>query len=320
MERITVKVAGKRHEAQDIASFELVPAVVGTFLPAFEPGAHIDVHLPGGMIRQYSLWNSPQESNVYRIGVLKDLNGRGGSIAMHDLVEVDALLQISPPRNLFSLASSQAPSLLLAGGIGITPILSMAERLLVLGSSFAFHYCAKSSAKAAFLERLSQSDISGKVKLHFDDGTPEQRIDIAKILRDQKSDCNLYICGPKGFMDAVLSLAREIGWEENRLHYESFQADVQSKANDQPFKIKILKTGQTIQVASDQSATQALAAAGIVIPISCEQGICGTCLTNVVEGIPEHRDSFLMPAEQLANTCFTPCCSRALTSTLVIDF
>lgn len=319
MEKISVKVVGKRLEAQDIFSFELVPAVVGASLPVFQPGAHIDVHIPGGMIRQYSLWNNSKERNIYRIGVLKDVNGRGGSTAMHDLVEVETLLQISPPRNQFALASNQAPSLLLAGGIGITPILSMAEELLMRGSPFAFHYCAKSNTRAAFLERLSRRDLSDKVRLHFDDGAPEQRIDIAKLLRDQTPDCNLYICGPKGFMDSVLNQARKIGWDEKLLHYESFQADLQPKADDQPFEIKLFKTGRTIQVAADQSPINALAAAGIVVPTSCEQGICGTCLTRVVEGVPDHRDSFLMPTEHLANDCFTPCCSRSLTSTLVID-
>ena len=319
MEKISVKVAGKRLEAQDIVSFELVPAVAGSSLPVFQPGAHIDVHIPGGTIRQYSLWNSSKDRNIYRIGVLKEVNGRGGSTAMHDLVEVATLLEISPPRNQFALVSTQASSLLLAGGIGITPILSMAEELLIRGSPFVFHYCARSRIRAAFLERLSQRDLSDKVRLHFDDAAPEQRIDIAKLLRDQALDCNLYICGPQGFMNSVLSQAREMGWDEDRLHYESFQANLQVKEGDQPFEVKLFKTGQIVQVAADQSVTHALAASGIVIPTSCEQGICGTCLTKVIEGTPDHRDSFLMPSEHLKNDCFTPCCSRSFTSTLVID-
>lgn len=319
MQTLTVKVASKRLEAQGICSFELVPAQEGTSLPAFTPGAHIDVCVPGGWVRQYSLWNDEQERDVYRIGVLKAEDGRGGSRAMHERVETGALLQISAPRNQFLLRADDRPSLLLAGGIGITPLLAMAQSLCRRGLPFSFHYCTRSRVGAAFLDRLAQPDLAPHVQLHFDEDAPEQRLDVDTLLQSQASCCELYVCGPKGFMDAVLNKARDMGWNEDRLHFEFFQADATPKDGDQPFDLHLLQSGRIVRVAADQTAAQALAAAGFPVPTSCEQGICGTCLTAVADGVPDHRDSFLMPDEQAANTCFTPCCSRATTSYLAIE-
>lgn len=319
MGKINVKVAGKHVEAPNICSFDLVPANDEPSLPPFTPGAHIDVFLPGGWVRQYSLWNNPQEKNVYRICVLNEANGRGGSRAIHEQVNVGGLLQIGLPRNQFELHHKNTPTLLLAGGIGITPILSMAQALAHRQAPFAFHYCARSPGNAAFLDRLAQAPLADKVFLHFDDGPPEQKLDMVDLLKSQPDDCDLYVCGPKGFMDAVLGTARALGWPTSRLHCEFFQADAAPKTGDQPFDVTLARSNRTVRVEAHQSVVQALAAAGIDIPTSCEQGICGTCLTKVVEGIPDHRDSFLMPAEQQANDCFTPCCSRALSASLTVD-
>lgn len=319
MDTLKVKVASKRLEAQGICSFELVPAQEGASLPAFTPGAHIDVCVPGGWVRQYSLWNDEQERDVYRIGVLHVPDGRGGSRAMHERVEVGTCLHISAPKNLFPLRSTETPSLLLAGGIGITPLLAMAQALGRRAAPFSLYYCARSRAAAAFLDRLAEPDLAAHVQLHWDDGAPEQRLDIGAVLQSQSSACDLYVCGPKGFMDAVLTQARALGWSDDRLHCEFFQADVKPQDGDQAFDLHLRQSGKTVRVAADQTAAQALAAAGFPVPTSCEQGICGTCLTHISDGIPDHRDSFLMPEERAANNCFTPCCSRAVTSYLSIE-
>ena len=196
---ITVRVAACRKEALDIVSIELVRAD-GASLPAFSAGSHIDVHLPSGMIRQYSLCNHPDEAHRYMIGVLKDPASRGGSEAMHTLTE-GAELHISEPRNLFPLVHEAKRSLLFAGGIGVTPILCMAERLFHTGAEFELHYCARSAERAAFVERIRQSPFSDRVHFHFDDGLGGEPFDAPTVLAAPDTGTHLYVCGPGGFMD-----------------------------------------------------------------------------------------------------------------------
>lgn len=314
---ITVRVAACRQEALDIRSFELIRPDGGA-LPAFSAGAHIDVHLPDGQVRQYSLCNHPQESHRYQIGVLKDPASRGGSSAMHELSE-GVELQISEPRNLFPLAHEAKRSLLFAGGIGITPILCMAERLSHSGAEFELHYCARSAERAAFIDRIRQSAFSDRVSFHFDDGVGGEPLDAATVLAAPEPDVHLYVCGPGGFMEHVLSTARAQGWAETNLHREYFSAAPTAQANDGSFEVQLSSSGQVLQVPADQTVAQVLEAAGVIVPLSCEQGICGTCLTRVLEGEPDHRDLFMTEAEQAANDQFTPCCSRAKTPRLVLD-
>ena len=315
---LTVRVARKTTEALDICSFELVSAD-GRPLPAFSAGSHVDVQLPGGLTRQYSLCNDPQETHRYQISVLRDAASRGGSQAMHDQVQEGALLQISPPRNHFALAHEARRSLLLAGGIGVTPILCMAERLAHSGADFEMHYCTRSPERTGFVPRIAQSSFADRVQFHYDDGPVSQRLDIPALLSAPQEGLHLYVCGPRGFMDAVLNTARAQGWPEAQLHYEFFGADLTPGGDERPFEIKLASSGRIIMVPVGQSVTQALAAAGVDIMVSCEQGVCGTCLTRVIEGEPDHRDSYLTPEEQAANDQFLPCCSRAKTKQLVID-
>lgn len=319
MHTLRVRVASKRLEAQDICSFELVAADAGAALPSFTAGAHVDVHLPGGLVRQYSLWNRPDEPAVYRIAVLKEATGRGGSRAMHEAVHEDAVLTIGTPRNQFALADAGAKALLLAGGIGVTPILSMAQHLSALGRPFEMHYCTRSAARTAFRERVASLGQVHAVHVHHDDGSAGQRLDIAQLLKAQPADCHLYVCGPQGFMAAVLQAARDLGWPDARAHREFFAAVSAAQSGDAAFQVQLGRSGRVIDVAADQSVVQALAQAGVVVPTSCEQGICGTCVTGVLQGTPDHRDTFLMPEEQAANRCFTPCCSRARSPLLVLD-
>ncbi|HEX5393275.1 MAG TPA: PDR/VanB family oxidoreductase [Rhodocyclaceae bacterium] len=315
---ITVRVARKALEAQDICSFELV-AADGKPLPPFSAGSHIDVHLPGGIVRQYSLCNDPAETHRYVLGVLNDPASRGGSKAMHEQVKEGDTLTISEPRNHFALTHEAKRSLLFAGGIGVTPILCMAERLAVMGSDFQMHYCGRSRERMAFVDRISASSFASRVAVHVDDGAPEQKLDLAAALAKPQAGTHLYVCGPKGFMDAVLNTARSAGWPEEQLHYEFFSADVVKSDADGSFEVKLASSGRVVTVPKDKTVIAALAEAGIDVPVSCEQGVCGTCLTRVIEGVPDHRDAYLTPEEKAANDQFLPCCSRAKSACLVLD-
>ncbi len=315
MQDLSVRVIDKRREAQDVVSLELVDAN-GAPLPSFTPGAHIDVHLPGGLIRQYSLLNDCAQRDSYRIGVLRETQSRGGSLAIHDRIQVGDTLRISEPRNRFELVSGR-PGLLLAGGIGVTPLLCMARQLRATGTPFEFHYCARTRARAAF-----QDDpvLRGHASFHFDDES-DTRLDIPAWLADAPRDAHLYVCGPGGFIDAVVDHARTAGFEDARIHFERFTASepVTPADGDQAFQVQLASTGEVFDIPADEPVTRALDKQGVFIPVSCEEGICGTCLTGVVDGIPDHRDSYLTDEEHAANDQFTPCCSRARTPLLIID-
>ncbi|WP_027781439.1 MULTISPECIES: PDR/VanB family oxidoreductase [Burkholderia] len=315
---LTVRVARKWQEARDICGFELV-SDDGSPLPRFDAGAHIDVHLPGGLVRQYSLCNHPEQRDRYQIAVLRDAEGRGGSRAIHDEVRQGDTVRIGMPRNQFPLASDAPHHLLLAGGIGVTPILSMAERLFSSGTPFDMHYCARSADRMAFAERINGAGFRDRARFHVDDGDPAQRFDLASVLAGAPDGTHLYVCGPRGFMDAVLNAARERGWSEARLHYEFFGGAVVSSGADRAFQVRIASSGKVIDVPADCTAIAALAANGVDVLTSCEQGVCGTCVTRVLEGEPDHRDAYLTDDEKAAGDQFMPCCSRSRTELLVLD-
>ena len=312
-----VVVVSRNNEAQGICSYELA-SVDGSALPAFSAGSHIDVHLPGGLIRQYSLCNHPEEQHRYLIGVLRDPASRGGSQSLHEQINSGDRLRISEPRNLFPLIHEARRSLLFAGGIGITPILCMAERLAHSGADFEVHYCARSSERAAFVERIQLSPFADRVFLHFDE-QPETALDAARVLANPQADNHLYVCGPGGFMQHILESARTQGWQEQALHREYFAAAPVDSSNDGSFAVKVGSTGQVFDIPADKTVVQVLESHGIEIPMSCEQGVCGTCLTRVLEGVPDHRDMFLTEDEQACNDQFTPCCSRSKSPLLVLD-
>jgi vanillate O-demethylase ferredoxin subunit len=315
---LPVRVASRRTEAQDICSLELVP-VDGTALPAFTAGAHVDVHLPGGLVRQYSLCNRPGETHRYQIGVLRDAASRGGSQSVHDALIDGTELAISAPRNLFPLSEGAPHHLLLAGGIGITPLLAMAEHLSAQGASFALHHCTRSRERTPFVARIAASAYASQVQHHFDDSGKAQQLDLPATLAQAPAGTHLYVCGPTGFMEAVLGAARSAGWAEDRLHREYFAAAPVDTANAGGFELEIASTGRVIPVRADQTALAALLEAGLDIPMSCEQGVCGTCLTGVKAGTPDHRDQYLTTEEREACDQFLPCCSRANSARLVLD-
>jgi vanillate O-demethylase ferredoxin subunit len=317
MDQLTVKVLRKTQEAQDIASFELA-RVDGGPLPAFGAGSHIDVQIPGGLTRQYSLCNDDQESHRYRIAVLRDAASRGGSQGMHEQVKEGDLLTISTPRNHFPLVRAER-TLLLAGGIGVTPLLCMAQRLATLGADFELHYCARSAERMAFRAEIAAAPWAQRVHLHFDDGEAAQKLDAASLLAAPAASTHVYVCGPTGFIDHVVGTANAQGWDKANVHLEYFGAAPQDTSGDGSFEVRIASSGQSVTVAKDQSVVQALLAHGIEIMTSCEQGVCGTCVTRVLEGECEHRDLYFTDAEKAANDQFTPCCSRAKSAVLVLD-
>jgi len=308
MSTIQVRVAGKTREAEGICSYELVP----------EDGAHIDVHLPGSLVRQYSLCNAPGETHRYLIGVLRDADSRGGSQAMHDHIDTGSTLSISAPKNHFPLVEARR-TLLLAGGIGVTPILSMAEALAAKGADFEMHYSARSPERAAFRERIGACGFVGRVHFHYDSGDAARKLDLATLLAAPQPGTHLYVCGPQGFIDHVLGSAKALGWTPAQLHVEYFGAAAVAASGDQAFDVRLASSGKVVTVPAGQSVIQVLAAQGVAIPYSCEEGVCGTCLTRVLEGVPDHRDMYLTEEEQAANDQFTPCCSRARTPLLVLD-
>jgi len=315
---LQVRVVRKATEALDISTFELVN-VDDRSLPAFSAGSHIDVHLPNGLTRQYSLCNDPGEGHRYLIGVLRDAASRGGSQAMHEQVKEGDVLHVSAPKNHFPLAHEATHSVLVAGGIGVTPILCMAERLAVTGASFEMHYCTRSPERTAFRNRIAASAFSSRVHFHFDDGPESQKLQLNRLLTPMRPGVHLYVCGPKGFMDWLLEAARVAGWPAQRLHYEFFGAQIIKSEDDASFEVKLASTGKIVVVPKDKTVVQALAAVGVEIATSCEQGVCGTCLTRILEGEPDHKDAYLTPEEQAANDQFTPCCSRANSPLLVLD-
>lgn len=317
---IDVRVAARRDAATDICSFELVP-LDGRPLPRFTAGAHIDVHTPAGLVRQYSLSNDPRETSRYVIGVLKDSASRGGSISMHHDVREGQILRISAPRNHFALIEGNHRTLLLAGGIGITPLLSMVEHLKGKNADFALHYCTRSVERTAFRDRLAALDVSERIGFHHDDGDASQKLDLAQLLDAQPVGTHLYVCGPAGFIAFVLETARSRDWPADRLHSESFGAPISAAGAEAnaPFEIVLARSGRIVPVQADQTVARALTEAGVELPLSCEQGVCGTCLTKVLDGEPDHRDAFLTDEEHARNDVFTPCCSRAKSARLVID-
>ncbi len=317
MTTLSVRVQRRLVEAEGICSFELV-SLDESPLPAFTAGAHVDVHLGAGLIRQYSLFNDPSDRYRYCIAVLREAQSRGGSQAMHEQVQEGQTLTISEPRNHFPLVAAKR-SLLIAGGIGITPILAMARTLHAQGSTFDLHYCGRSAFRMAFLDDLERSDFKASVHIYADDGMGYKPFDAHAEIGQMQQNTHLYVCGPSGFMSHVLNTAKGNGWPEGQLHREYFAAAPVDTTSDGAFEMWLAKSGQTFEVPAKKSALEVLLAQGFDIPFSCESGVCGTCLTRVVEGEPDHRDSYLTDSERSAGDQFLPCCSRSKSPVLVLD-
>ena len=316
---LRLRVVDKTTIAAGICQFDLRDPD-GLELPEFDAGAHIDVSVAPGVVRSYSICNSPDERNRYIIAVLRTVDSRGGSKAMHDDLEKGAIVTVRSPFNNFPLVQKSGPALLFAGGIGITPLLTMAESLHNNAAPFSLHYSARSQGGAAFVDRLLASSFSANVQFHYDDGPPGQLLDIPSVLGAAEDVCHLYVCGPRGFMDAVLGQARALGWTESRLHWESFKAAEAGAAEKKTFfRVQINSSGQILDVPPDRTIVSVLHDEGIEVPTSCCEGLCGTCVTRVLAGLPDHRDNFLNDDERARNDSLTPCCSRSLSPLLVLD-
>lgn len=317
---IAVRVVQKRLEAEDIVSLRLERSMEER-LPAYTPGAHIDVEIGGKTVRQYSLCGQDRSGAYYEIAVLREPASRGGSAGLHDAVQVGQWVRISEPRNHFPLQEQEGFALLFAGGIGVTPIMVMAEALADRGQPFALHYCARAADRMAYRQRLSRLEGKGAVHFHLDDGPANQQIDIEAVLRAAPEGAAIYVCGPSGFITAILAGAERLGWNPALLHKEFFAAPAGEgeQKSDQPFMVRLARSGRDLSVNAGQSLAQALEQAGVIVPISCSEGICGTCVISVLDGQPDHRDFVLSEAEHAANDRMTPCCSRALSECLVLD-
>lgn len=316
--KLQVRVQQIVQETPEVRSFLLVPTD-GNALPAFSAGAHIDVHLPGGLVRQYSLCNGPKDTQGYVIAVKREPASRGGSAALHDHVKEGDLLQIGAPRQQFSLQMNAAHHVLIGAGIGITPLLSMARHLVEAGASFEVHYFARSRELAPFRQALDQPEYAGKVQLHLGLGSDAVHATLHRLLGQRPANADLYLCGPRPFMASVRASAHQ-AWPLTAVHFEYFSADEAVLAAPQhSFVIRLGRSGGEYEVPADQTIVQVLGMHGIEIFTSCEQGVCGSCVTAVLDGTPDHRDSFLTDDEKQCGSKLMPCVSRAHSNVLVLD-
>jgi vanillate monooxygenase ferredoxin subunit len=310
-----VVVVNRRERAPNIISFELA-RTDGEMLPRFSPGSHVNVEIEPGLVRQYSIASAPSKRDRYLFGVLRETKSRGGSERLHAAFHDGRKVRIGAPRNHFPLDETASQTILLAGGIGITPLLSMAYRLNKLGADFRLHYCTRSRDRTAFIDELMDAALAEKVHLHHDDGDPEQLLHFARDIGVSNSGKHLYVCGPSGFIDHIVEMASTGGWTSN-IHVERFTAAPVVSGN--AFTVVAAKSGVEVEVTENCTIVEALATVGVHIPLSCEQGICGTCLCDVVEGVPDHRDCYQTDEEKTQNSGMTPCCSRSLTARLVLN-
>jgi len=311
-------------EARDIRVLTL-HAVDGGDLPAYEAGAHIDVHVMVDgteLIRQYSLCRGQGRSDSYEIAVQRAADSRGGSKALHDALRPGDVLRIGEPRILFPLAAEATEHLLIGGGIGITPLLSMAEDLSARKAAFHLHYCVRDEAHLAFVARLRGAALAGKTNIHLD-SAPDSRPDIAAMLGTWREGCHVYVCGPEGFMTAVIAQAERAGWPAAHVHREYFTAPSDGvpamDGRDDSFEVEIRSSGAVFVIPPDRSIAEVLEEGGLFLPLSCEAGVCGSCMTGLLSGTPDHRDHCLTPGEQEAGNVMTLCVSRARSRRLVLD-
>jgi len=316
-ELLDVRVKRVTVEAEDIRSFEFVDPRAKV-LPPFTAGAHLDVHLPNGLVRQFSLCNDPREAHRYVVAVLREPGGRGGSACMHDVVREGDEVTITVPRNHFPLHEDARRHLLIAGGIGITPILAMVRRLAALGADYTLQYCTRSPQKTAFRTELTGEPFAGHVRFHHDGGDPAKGLDVRALLAQVETGTHVYCCGPIGLMHAVTDASRH--WPLGTVHFEFFATDPSvAEGPNQGFEVEIASTGAVYQVPPDKTVLEVLRDMGHDVDSSCEEGLCGTCIVDVLEGEPDHRDLVLDDEEKKSNKLMTVCCSRAKSARLKLD-
>jgi ferredoxin-NADP reductase len=300
--------------AEAINGYELVDPR-GRDLPRFAAGAHIDLRF-GDLVRQYSLCNDPAERRRYCIAVLREDASRGGSRRLHDTVRVGDLVEVSMPRNNFPLESAVERHLLIAGGIGIAPIMSMIAELQRRRADFQLHYCTRSAVRTAFRDDLALIAADGRIHFHYDGGDPARGLDIRAVLRDPPQGTHLYYCGPAGLMAAAAEATK--GWPAGTVHCEYFTAPpAASVVEDKPFRVRLAKRGVEYEIPVGQTIVGVLRRHGIAVPTSCELGYCGACVTRYLAGEPDHRDQVLR--EYGRGRFVLICCARSKTPVLHLD-
>ncbi|MQY18886.1 PDR/VanB family oxidoreductase [Nocardia macrotermitis] len=315
VETLELVVRQLRWEAREVVSVRLEDAD-GATLPDWTPGAHIDLHLGNGLIRQYSLCGDPADKTGYRVAVHLAPDSRGGSRYVHDGLRVGRPITISLPRNNFELLD--APSyLFLAGGIGITPLLGMIGEAQRRGADWELHYGGRTRAALAFLDEL----LPHGDRVHVVSEDCEGRLDLPELLGESRSGTLVYSCGPEGMLGAVEQLGA--AWPEGTVRLERFAPTARSSpteaAGEQPVRVVCQRSGITATAAPGCSILDTLEEAGVDVPSSCREGICGSCETTVLQGVPDHRDDVLSSAEQTSGKTMMICVSRALTDELVLD-
>lgn len=320
MGELKLKVCASEALTPQIRTLELEAADGGT-LPGFSAGAHIRVTLPDGSDRHYSLVNASTEAGAtdapatYRLGVRLEEDSKGGSRFMHGLKEGD-IIETSAPRNDFGLVDAQAPVLLIAGGIGVTPLISMAAELKAKDRPFSFHYAGRSRTLLAFVDALEAIETNA-LTIHCDD-EPETCIDLKALIGRAPAEGHIYVCGPRGMIEAVREIAHARGIAKDHVHFELFEAH-EAEAGDKPFEVEISSTGQVFTIPPGKSIIEVLEEEGVDLIYDCQRGDCGICQTTVLSGIPDHRDVILTDDERAANDVMQICVSRAKSDRLVLD-
>ncbi|WP_282606334.1 cytochrome P450 [Pelagibius sp. Alg239-R121] len=312
---LAAKVAARKEVARDIITLTLEPKPGDRFPPA-EAGAHVDVHIRPGLVRQYSLTGNLDEG-PYCIAVQKEPRSRGGSVAMHEKFHPGSDILIGRPRNNFRLHESEAPVVLFAGGVGLTPLFAMAWQLHKAGRLFALHISVRERARLPFAADLAAAPFVERVHLHVDAEPDSPPVDVAEAIPSLGAKAHLYICGPAGFMRFVEGEARAAGHPANLIHLEHFSAEIDS--DGEAFEVIAAKSRTTIKVHAQETILDALKNVGIYVETSCENGVCGSCLTAVLEGTPDHRDLVQTDTEKASNRKITVCCSRSKSRRLVLD-
>ena len=310
-DRIRVRVAARRALTERIAEFTLEP-VEGGALPGFAPGAHVTVETPSGAMRRYSLVSNGAAPDAYVIALKREEGSRGGSASMHEKAAVGSELSISPPENSFELG--EAPEyLLIAGGIGVTPILAMARELDARGKRFRIVYCTRGPAETPYLDEMVAA-FGDRLTIHHDDGDPEKLYDFWEHFEEPRK-MHVYCCGPKPLMEEVAAVSGH--WPEGRVRFEDFKPVEVVRPDDRPFEVELRRSGRTVAVPAHRSILEALRDAGLPTVSSCESGTCGTCRTRLIEGDVDHRDMVLMDDERSDSIMI--CVSRAKSGSLVLD-
>lgn len=318
MSLIKARIVAIRYEARDVLSYVLAPLSPEKTLPAYAPGAHVDVHLSGALMRSYSLSNGADDAGLYRLTVQRDPKSRGGSIYMHDNLRAGQEIEISPPRNNFELCEDAPLSVFIAGGIGVTPFIPMMTRLNELGRRWRLHYCVRTRERAAFVSEIEKLVAAGQgeARFNFDEEPGGSMLDLDQVIADLPEGAHTYCCGPSGMLHAYQKAAANLPLE--RVHFEYFSSDVKA-ASEGGFTVVLQKSGQEVFVKSGETIMQAVRAAGVHVDSSCEEGICGACETRVISGEPDHRDMILSERERAESKTMMICCSGCKSERLVLD-